>query len=118
MKTSGSESRPRKVELASAHKNTMSTMSILHSLAWPDRCFPFFFVTAQKNGKPVVTKKNGKKRSGQARLYFTHNNEACKKCYKTIEGYQCQKSTLRNKRSNKKECGINKKECGILQALA
>ena len=29
-----------------------------------------------------------------------------------MEGYQCQKSTLCNKRSNKKECGINKK--GIL----
>ena len=26
-----------------------------------------------------------------------------------MEGYQCQKSTLCNKRSNKKECGINKK---------
>ena len=35
-----------------------------------------------------------------------------------MEGYQCQKSTLCNKRSNKKECGINKKERGILQALA
>ena len=35
-----------------------------------------------------------------------------------MEGYQCQKSTLCNKRSNKKECGINKKEPGILQALA
>ena len=70
MKTSGSESRPRKIELASAHKNTMSTVSISHSLAWPDRFFPFFFVTAQKNGKPVVTKKNGKKRSGQATLYL------------------------------------------------
>ena len=31
-----------------------------------------------------------------------------------MEGYQCQKSTLCNKRSNKKECGINKKERGIL----
>ena len=30
-----------------------------------------------------------------------------------MEGYQCQKSTLCNKRSNKKECGINKKERGI-----
>ena len=29
----------------------------------------------------------------------------------SMEGYQCQKSTLCNKRSNKKECGI-------LQALA
>ena len=36
----------------------------------------------------------------------------------SMEGYQCQKSTLCNKRSNKKECGINKKERGILQALA
>ena len=27
-----------------------------------------------------------------------------------MEGYQCQKSTLCNKRSNKKECGINQKE--------
>ena len=26
-----------------------------------------------------------------------------------MEGYQCQKSTLCNKRSNKIECGINKK---------
>ena len=31
IKTSGSESRPRKVELASAHKkNAMTTVSILH----------------------------------------------------------------------------------------
>ena len=36
----------------------------------------------------------------------------------SMEGYQCQKSTLCNKCSNKKECGINKKERGILQALA
>ena len=35
-----------------------------------------------------------------------------------MEGYQCQKSTLCNKRSNIKECGINKKERGILQPLA
>ena len=34
-----------------------------------------------------------------------------------MEGYQCQKSTLCNKRSNKKECGINKKERGILQGI-
>ena len=27
----------------------------------------------------------------------------------TMEGYQCQKSTLCNECSNKKECGINKK---------
>ena len=27
----------------------------------------------------------------------------------SMEGYQCQNSTLCNKRSNKKECGINKK---------
>ena len=30
IKMSSSESRPRKVELASAHKNTMITVSILH----------------------------------------------------------------------------------------
>ena len=30
IKTSGSESRPRKVELANAHKNAMTTESILH----------------------------------------------------------------------------------------
>ena len=30
IKMSGSESRPRKVELASAHKNAMTTMIILH----------------------------------------------------------------------------------------
>ena len=30
IKTSGSESRPRKVELASAHKNATTTVSILH----------------------------------------------------------------------------------------
>ena len=35
-----------------------------------------------------------------------------------MEGYQCQKSILCNKRSNKNERGINKKERGILQALA
>ena len=35
-----------------------------------------------------------------------------------MEGYQYQKSTLCNKRSNKKECGINEKERAILQALA
>ena len=30
IKTSSSESRPRKVELASTHKNVMTTVSILH----------------------------------------------------------------------------------------
>ena len=30
IKTSGSESRPRKVELVSAHKNVTTTVSILH----------------------------------------------------------------------------------------
>ena len=30
IKTSGSESRPRKVELASAHKKATTTVSILH----------------------------------------------------------------------------------------
>ena len=32
------------------------------SLAWPDRFFPFLFVVAE------TTNKNGKKRSGHARL--------------------------------------------------
>ena len=34
-------------------------MLLFYSLAWPDRFFPFLFVT---------TNKNGKKRSGHARL--------------------------------------------------
>ena len=46
-------------------------------------------------------------------LYVSHSD-----MHIYMEGYLCQKSTLCNKRSNKKECGINKKEHGILQPLA
>ena len=41
--------------------------TFLLSLAWPDRFFPFFFVFS------ATTKKNGKKRSGHARLLLTQN---------------------------------------------
>ena len=42
----------------------------MDSLAWPDRFFPFFVVAAEKYTRPfsAATKKNGKNRSGQARL--------------------------------------------------
>ena len=49
---------------------------LLASLAWPDRFFPFLFVVAEK----ATTNKNGKKRSGHARLALGSGMKIQVKC--------------------------------------
>ena len=69
IKTSGSESRPRKVELASANKKT--------------RRLPQVKASGSESRPRKVELASANKKTDDYRKYFTHNNEACKNPYKT-----------------------------------
>ena len=62
------------------HYNKFSVEALISriSLAWPDRFFPFLFVVS------ATTNKNGKKRSGHARL-LAHIYESKKYRFHTVQ---------------------------------